>query len=49
MMSYGQHKQLFGPIFGHFQPFGRGWHVVKLAVIWPDMVFGAALININEQ
>ena len=41
-----QHKQLFGPIFGYFQLFGRSRIVVKLAGIRPepDEVFGAALM-----
>ena len=44
-----QHKQLFGPIFGYFQPFGRSWIAVKLAGIQPEpeKVFGAALWETN--
>ena len=41
-----QHKQLFGPVFGYFQLFGRSRMVVKLAGIRPepDTVFGTALV-----
>ena len=41
-----QHKQLFGPIFGYFQPFGRSQIVEKLAGIRlePDEVLGASLL-----